>query len=428
MEESAPTLNLADVRRIIEPLYEGQKLFTGESVMAHAEGVVDILRGIRDDDDLLAAAYLFCVWNQLKNPKEWLAKHFGKQVCELVANLKVVIDVSEKARSREGEARISQQPDAVRRLLLALCTDLRVVLLRLASRLQTLRYFAATKAPGAKEYGAETLALYAPLANRLGIWQMKWELEDLSLRFTEPEVFHTIANNLEETREERVASIQEAVRRIQALLASRGIQASVSGRPKHIYSIWKKMCKKNLKFEQLFDVRAIRIIVDSVEKCYETLSLIQESFEVLSKEFDDYIAKPKPNGYQSLHTVIVGSRGKPLEIQIRTRAMHEFAELGVAAHWRYKEGSKRKAGEHEEDRVAWLRQMLAWKSDVQAAPTPEAAKDEHIYVLTPQGKVLDLPAGSTPIDFAYLLHTELGHRCRGAKVDGVMVPLNTKLQ
>ena len=292
MEESAPTLNLADVRRTIEPLYEGQKLFTGESVMAHAEGVVDILRGIRDDDDLLAAAYLFCVWNQLKNPKEWLTKHFGKQVCELVANLKVVIDVSEKARSREGEARISQQPDAVRRLLLALCTDLRVVLLRLASRLQTLRYFAATKAPGAKEYGAETLALYAPLANRLGIWQMKWELEDLSLRFTEPEVFHTIANNLEETREERVASIQEAVRRIQALLASRGIQASVSGRPKHIYSIWKKMCKKNLKFEQLFDVRAIRIIVDSVEKCYETLSLIQESFEVLSKEFDDYIAKP----------------------------------------------------------------------------------------------------------------------------------------
>lgn len=428
MEDRSSPLNLADVRRIIEPLYEGQKLFTGEPVMAHAEGVVDILRGIRDDEDLLAAAYLFCVWNQLKNPKDWLTQHFGKQVCELVSNLKVVIDVSEKARSREGNARISEQPDAVRRLLLALCTDLRVVLLRLASRLQTLRYFAASKAPGAKEYGEETLALYAPLANRLGIWQMKWELEDLSLRFTNPEVFHQIANSLEESREERVISIQEAVRKIQKLLGTHGIQASVSGRPKHIYSIWKKMCKKHLKFEELFDVRAIRIIVDSVEKCYETLSLIQESFEVLSKEFDDYIAKPKPNGYQSLHTVIVGSRGKPLEIQIRTRAMHEFAELGVAAHWRYKEGSKRKAGEHEEDRVAWLRQMLAWKSDVQTAPTPEEAKDPHIYVLTPQGKVLDLPSGSTPIDFAYLLHTELGHRCRGAKVDGVMVPLNTKLQ
>ena len=428
MAEEPKVINLADVRRMIEPLYEGQVLFTGEPVLAHAEGVVDILRGIRDDDDLLAAAYLFSVWNQLKNPKEWLTKHFGKQVCELVENLKVVIEVSEKARSREGEARISEQPDAVRRLLLALCQDLRVVLLRLASRLQTLRYFAASKAPGAEEYGAETLALYAPLANRLGIWQMKWELEDLSLRFTEPKIFHSIANALEETREERVASIQDAVRRIQKLLALHGIQASVSGRPKHIYSIWKKMVKKNLKFEELFVVGAVRFIVDSVEKCYETLSLIQESSEVLSKEFDDYIAKPKPNGYQSLHTVILGARGKPLEIQIRTRAMHDFAELGVAAHWRYKEGSKRKAGEHEEDRVAWLRQMLAWKSDIQHSPTPEAAKDQNIYVLTPQGKVLDLVAGSTPIDFAYHLHTELGHRCRGAKVDGVMVPLNTQLQ
>ena len=428
MEESNPPLSLADVRRIIEPLYEGQVLFTGEPVMSHAEGVVDILRGIRDDDDLLAAGYLFFVWDQLKNPKEWLTKHFGRHVCELVTNLKVVLDVSEKARSREGEAKISEQPEAVRRLLLALCQDLRVVLLRLASRLQTLRYFAATKAPGAEEYGDETLALYSPLANRLGIWQMKWELEDLSLRFTKPKEFAQIAVALEETREERVASIQEAVKRIQKLLVKNGIQASVSGRPKHIYSIWKKMCKKNLKFEQLYDVRAVRIIVDSVEKCYETLSLIQENSEVLSKEFDDYIAKPKPNGYQSLHTVVVGSQGKPLEIQIRTRAMHEFAELGVAAHWRYKEGSKRKAGENEEDRVAWLRQMLAWKSDVQQTPTPDKLKDEHIYVLTPQGKVLDLIAGSTPIDFAYHLHTELGHRCRGAKVDGVMVPLNTKLQ
>ncbi len=428
MSEEVSSLSLSEVRRIIEPLYEGQTLFTGESVMAHAEGVVDILRGIRDDDDLLATGYLFFVWNQLKNPKEWLTQHFGVHVCELVCNLKVVMDVSVKARTRQGEARISEQPDAVRRLLLALCQDLRVVLLRLASRLQTLRYFAASKAPGAREYGAETLALYAPLANRLGIWQMKWELEDLSLRFTEPEAFQKIANALEETREERVASIQEAVKRIKDLLAEHKIQASVSGRPKHIYSIWKKMCKKNLRFDQLYDVRAVRIIVDSVEKCYETLSLIQQSSEVLSKEFDDYIAKPKPNGYQSLHTVILGSQGRPLEIQIRTREMHEFAELGVAAHWRYKEGSKRKAGENEEDRVAWLRQMLAWKSDVQSSPTPDKFKDEHIYVLTPQGKVLDLVAGSTPIDFAYLLHTELGHRCRGAKVNGAMVPLNTKLQ
>ncbi len=427
MNEEKSTLNLAEVRRVVEPLYEGRKLFTGEPVMAHADGVVNILRSIRDDEDLLATGYLFYAWGQLKNPKDWLTEHFGKSVCELVTNLKIVMDVSEKARSRQGAARIDAQPDAVRRLLLAMCQDLRVVLLRLASRLQTLRYFAATNAPGAKDYGAETLALYSPLANRLGIWQMKWELEDLSLRFTEPEAFEQIVAALEESREERVASVQVAVKQIKELLSSHGIEASVSGRPKHIYSIWKKMCQKHLTFAQLYDVRAVRIIVDTVEKCYETLSLIQENSEVLSKEFDDYIAKPKPNGYQSLHTVILSVHNKPLEIQIRTKEMHKFAELGVAAHWRYKEGSKSKAGEHEEDRVAWLRQMLAWQSDVQK-PTPEAIRDEHIYVLTPQGKVLDLPVGSTPIDFAYLLHTQIGHRCRGAKINGVMVPLNTKLQ
>jgi GTP pyrophosphokinase len=428
MAGETPDLNLSEVRRLIEPFYEGQTLHTGESVMAHAEGVVDILRGIRDDKDLLAVAYLYYVWGQLKNPKEWLTSHVGAEVTELLANLKQVMEVSEKARSREGAARISEQPDAIRRLLLALCTDLRVVLLRLASRLQTLRYFAATHSEGeaAREYGAETLALYAPLANRLGIWQIKWELEDLSLRFTNPEAYHEISAALEETREERIESIQEAVKSIQDLLAAHGIHASVSGRPKHIYSIWRKMQKKHLRFDQLYDVRAVRIIVDTLEKCYEVLSLIQESGTVLSKEYDDYIAKPKPNGYQSLHTVLVGKRGKPLEIQIRTRAMHDFAELGVAAHWRYKEGGKSKeAG--EEDRVAWLRQMLAWKSDVQQ-PTPEKLRDTHIYVLTPQGKILELPDGATPIDFAYQLHTELGHRCRGAKVDGAMVPLNTQLK
>ena len=427
MTQESSELSLSEVRRLIEPFYDGQTLHTGESVMAHAEGVVDILRGVRDDKDLLAVAYLYCIWGQLKKPREWVVSHFGESIAELLFNLKQVMEVGEKARSRKGDARISEQPDAVRQLLLALCRDLRVVLLRLASRLQTLRYFASTRAEGAKEYGAETLALYAPLANRLGIWQMKWELEDLSLRFTMPEAYSEIATALEETREERVESIQEAVKNIQKLLASHNIQASVSGRPKHIYSIWKKMQKKRLRFDQLYDVKAVRIIVDTVEKCYETLSLIQESSEVLSKEYDDYIAKPKPNGYQSLHTVIVGSKGKPLEVQIRTRAMHEFAELGVAAHWRYKEGSKSKAGSHEEDRVAWLRQMLAWKSDVQK-PTPDNLKDEHVYVLTPQGKVLDLPQGGTPIDFAYQLHTELGHRCRGARVNGAMVPLNTKLE
>jgi GTP diphosphokinase len=285
------------------------------------------------------------------------------------------------------------------------------------------------------------------LANRLGIWQIKWELEDLSLRFTHPAEYHQIAAELDESREERLEFMALAVKKIQALMISHGIQAEVSGRPKHIYSIWKKMQRKHLRFDQLFDVRAVRIIVETVEQCYEALSIVQEHFTVLSKEYDDYIANPKPNGYQSLHTVITDQLGRPIEIQIRTRAMHEFAELGVAAHWRYKEaGNSNGASIAEEQRVAWLRQLLAWRSDVgggaaeQSAQAPNAeagqkgqpaapaVEDDHVYCLTPQGRIVELPAGATPVDFAYQIHTQLGHRCRGAKVDGMMVPLNTKLK
>ena len=285
------------------------------------------------------------------------------------------------------------------------------------------------------------------MANRLGIWQIKWELEDLSLRFTHPAEYHQIAAELDESREERLEFMALAVKKIQALMISHGIQAEVSGRPKHIYSIWKKMQRKHLRFDQLFDVRAVRIIVDTVEQCYEALSIVQEHFTVLSKEYDDYIANPKPNGYQSLHTVITDQLGRPIEIQIRTRAMHEFAELGVAAHWRYKEaGNSNGASIAEEQRVAWLRQLLAWRSDVgggaaeQSAQAPNAeagqkgqpaapaVEDDHVYCLTPQGRIVELPAGATPVDFAYQIHTQLGHRCRGAKVDGMMVPLNTKLK
>ena len=312
-----------------------------------------------------------------------------------------------------------------------MCQDLRVVLLKLASRLQTLRWFATSGAEGAKEFGAETLAIYAPLANRLGIWQIKWELEDLSLRFTRPEEYREIANELDESREERLEFMQHAVEKVRALLKAHGIEADISGRPKHIYSIWKKMQRKHLRFDQLFDVRALRIIVGTVEQCYEVLSIVQENFTILSKEYDDYIANPKPNGYQSLHTVVTDKAGRPIEIQIRTRAMHEFAELGVAAHWRYKEaGNSNGASIAEEQRVAWLRQLLAWRSDMGSDPHKDAhaVEDDHVYCLTPQGRVVELPAGATPVDFAYLVHTQLGHRCRGARVDGAMVPLNTKLK
>ena len=427
------TVDPAAARSSVEPLYDGRTLSTGESIMAHADGVADILRAIRNDPELISAAYLFSVPTLVQKPDEWIEKSFGQTVAGLVRELGKMNDLSKRARSENKESSAAVQPEALRRMFLAMSQDLRVVLLKLASRLQTLRWFASSKRPGSVEFGAETLAVYAPLANRLGIWQIKWELEDLSLRFTRPDEYHQIASELDESREERLEFMAHAVKKIEDLMSAHGIQAEVSGRPKHIYSIWKKMQRKHLRFDQLFDVRAVRIIVGTVEQCYEALSIVQEHFTVLSKEYDDYIANPKPNGYQSLHTVITDKQGRPIEIQIRTRAMHEFAELGVAAHWRYKEaGNSNGASEAEEQRVAWLRQLLAWRSDVGGGAAPEGAApkvaDDHVYCLTPQGRIVELPAGATPVDFAYQVHTQLGHRCRGAKVDGAMVPLNTKLK
>lgn len=418
-------------RSMIEPLYRELMLSTGESALAHADGVASILRGVRDDPELIAAAYLFCVPRVIQNSGEWIEKSFGATVAGLVAELGKLNDLSTKTRSESKEANATMQPEALRRMFLAMCQDLRVVLLKLASRLQTLRWFASSHSEGAEQFGSETLAVYAPLANRLGIWQIKWELEDLSLRFTRPAEYHAIARELDESREERLEFMQMAVQRIRSLLSNHHIRAEVSGRPKHIYSIWKKMRRKHLRFDQLFDVRALRIIVDTVEQCYEVLSIVQENFQTISKEYDDYIAKPKPNGYQSLHTVVTDAAGRPIEIQIRTRAMHEFAELGVAAHWRYKEaGNSNGVSSAEEQRVAWLRQLLAWRSDVGQAPDAanQAVEDDHVYCLTPQGRVVELPTGATPVDFAYMVHTQLGHRMKGAKVDGQMVPLNTKLK
>ena len=428
--QSRPAADPGLARSLVEPIYSGQALGTGEPVLSHADGVAGILRGIRNDPELICAAYLFNVPKYVANSADWITKSFGEAVAGLVAEHGKMNDISKRARTDSGEASAAVQPEALRRMFLAMCQDLRVVLLKLASRLQTLRWFAASRAEGAVEFGAETLAIYAPLANRLGIWQIKWELEDLSLRFTRPDEYRAIAEELDESREERLDFMKHAVEKVRRLLAEHSIEAEVSGRPKHIYSIWKKMQRKHLRFDQLFDVRAVRIIVGTVEQCYEVLSIVQENFNVLSKEYDDYIANPKPNGYQSLHTVVTDSAGRAIEVQIRTRAMHEFAELGVAAHWRYKEaGNSNGVSEAEEQRVAWLRQLLAWRTDMGADPRADAhaVEDDHVYCLTPQGRVVELPVGATPVDFAYMVHTQLGHRCRGAKVDGAMVPLNTRL-
>ncbi|MCA3218141.1 MAG: bifunctional (p)ppGpp synthetase/guanosine-3',5'-bis(diphosphate) 3'-pyrophosphohydrolase [Burkholderiales bacterium] len=436
-----PLVDAAAARAVVAPLYVERRLATGEPYSEHADGIAAIVRPLRDEPDLIAAGYLFAAHDVLRDADDWIRGRFGGNVAQLVSDLRQLMRLSERTRARgEPQVDAEQQTESLRKMLLAMCNDLRVVLLRLASRLQSLRWFAASKQegePGLRERLArETLELYAPLANRLGIWQLKWELEDLAFRFLEPETYKRVARLLDEKRVEREGFIEEAQAELQALLASAGLRGEVNGRPKHIYSIWHKMQLKGLDFDQLFDVRALRVIVDEVAQCYQVLSLVHERFTPIGAEYDDYIAKPKANGYQSLHTVVRDGRGRPLEIQIRTRLMHELAELGLAAHWRYKEGGApgSKGAAADDERVAWLRQLLAWRDDVSgaaprgAASGSAAVEDVRIYVLTPQARVVELPAGATPIDFAYHVHTELGHRCRGARVDGAMAPLQTQLR
>ncbi len=438
----------AAARALVASLYVDKRLRTGEPFLDHADGLVSIVQPLRDDADLLAAGYLFGAHDVLRDADDWLRARFGATVTALVGDLRQLMRLSERTRAR-GEAE-EGQAEALRRMLLAMCNDLRVVLLRLASRLQTLRFFAANKhsefEPGLREKLArETLEIYAPLANRLGIWQLKWELEDLGFRFLDPDTYKRIAKLLDEKRAEREGWIAQTQAVLREAFAAAGLRAEVTGRPKHIYSIWSKMQAKQLAFDELFDVRGLRVIVDEVAQCYQALSIVHERFAPIASEYDDYIARPKPNGYQSLHTVVLDSGGRPLEIQIRTRQMHALAELGVAAHWRYKERAESKgkaaAASADAERVAWLRQLLAWRQEVGQdggqggrqreasgdATPPGTRADDRIYVLTPQARVVELPAGATPIDFAYHLHTELGHRCRGARVNGAMVPLSTRL-
>jgi len=324
----------------------------------------------------------------------------------------------------------------VRKMLLAFSRDLRVIMLRLASRLQTLRYFAATKLPVQPAVAREALQVFAPLANRLGIWQVKWEIEDLSFRFLEPETYKLIARLLDEKRVEREGHIEQLRSQLERELQAEGVRATVQGRPKNIYSIVKKMRGKSLDFAQVFDILALRVVVPDVKDCYAALAWVHSHFLPIDEEFDDYIARPKPNGYQSLHTVVRevvdGKPGKPIEIQIRTEEMHDHAEHGVAAHWAYKEAGHKgyagvwASGEYDA-KIAVLRQLLAWERDLSGGSQGQGLFDDRIYVLTPDAAIVELPQGATPVDFAYTVHTTLGHRCRGARVDGAMVPLNTPL-
>ena len=435
--EVAPlALDLERTLALVEPLYQDKALATGEPFLAHARGTAQIVAPLRGDADLLCAAALFGVHDVLREPAQWLQARFGAGVAQLVTDLRQLMKLSELTRAqREPDSKrhgADDQAEALRRMLLAMANDLRVVLLRLASRLQTLRYYAASKQPSPEPIARETMRLYAPLANRLGIWQLKWELEDLSFRFLEPETYKDVAHLLDEKRIERQGFIEHAIKRVRTILDDAGVSADVVGRPKHIYSIVNKMRTKRLAFDQVQDVRGLRVIVGDVSDCYQALASIHQTWSAVAGEYDDYIARPKPNGYQSLHTVVTDEHGRPVEIQIRTRQMHESAELGLAAHWRYKEDPKHggKGGGQDADaqRIAWLRQLLAWRDEVETAPIGTVARDARIYVLTPQARVIELPAGGTPVDFAFHIHSEVGYRCRGARVDGVIVPLNTPLK
>ena len=438
---------VADARAFAAPLLVGERLSSGAGALAHADAVAAILRAVGAAPPLCAAAYLVYAADHLGKPADVIEKAFGASQAGLVAHTRQLMQIQRAAlAARVGDADRSRQTERVRKMLLAFSRDLRVVLLRLASRLATLRHHAASKTPCPAELADETLQVFAPLASRLGIWQIKWELEDLAFRFLDPASYRAVAALLDERRQAREAQVEDLRLRLGQDLAAQGLAAEVQGRPKHIYSIWKKMRGKGLAFDAVLDVRALRVIVADIATCYAVLGRVHERYRAVPGELDDYIANPKPNGYQSLHTVVVDADGRHVEIQIRTRAMHEHAEHGISAHWVYKEAGARAPASAPADvdfaariaaaRLVVLRQLLAWERDLSAAgpPTADAQPganaavfDDRIYVFTPQAAVVELTAGATPIDFAYAVHTELGHRCRGAKVDGLMVPLNTRL-
>jgi GTP pyrophosphokinase len=407
-------------------------LLFGEDLHAHAMGVKEILLSLKlDEASCLAAEHLDSTLS-----KESLEKQLGQEVAQLIMGYRALkaaqLKIARQSSNQLGQS-AQAQVEVLRKMLLAFAHDLRVVLLHLASVVQTLRWVTSQRIETQTSWAQDILDVDAALANRLGIWQLKWEMEDLAFRCLAPDTYKQIASLLDSKRVEREAFIADVMNRLQAELNQAGIKGEVQGRPKHIYSIWKKMQGKSIDFAQLYDVRAFRIMVDDVKDCYAALGIVHHIWQPIPKEFDDYIARPKPNGYQSLHTVVMDADNISFEVQVRTHEMHKQAEYGVAAHWRYKEAGKQgyagtvSAKEEYDRRIAWARQLIAWKEDAWDQLKGQEL-DDQIYVLTPLGQVVPLQQGATPIDFAYSVHTDLGHRCRGSRVDGAMVPLDTRLK
>ncbi len=474
------------------PLYAGQVELTGAPLLQHALGAADILAGMNMDHETITAAILHAVPEYLDDWQEKIEQGFGtnvKMLVEGISRMEQIQQFSEMPdQEKKNKGETTQQIESLRKMLLAMVEDIRVVLIKLAERTQTLRHLSGASPEQQKLIAQQSRSLFAPLANRLGVWQLKWELEDLSVRYLDPELYRKVAKLLDERRVDREQYISAVVSKLKQVLGQAGIAAEVTGRPKHIYSIINKMKRKHLDFSELYDVRAIRILVggmtrrdevsdettshstrpsknagqvagygagmppsastrnlqlpgnlaeadddkvDGIRACYTALGLVHELWPPIESEFDDYIAHPKSNNYRSLHTAVIGPRGLALEVQIRTREMHRHSELGVAAHWRYKEGVK--SDTRFDEKIAWLRQILEWKEELaDKGDLQEQFKNElfhdQVYVFTPLGKVIAMPKGATPVEFAYMLHTDLGHRTRGAKVDGGIVPLNYKLQ
>ena len=416
----------------------------GDAVAARGEAAAVLMERLRMGDDCVAAARLIGLPADA-DTEQAVQQQFGAEIGQLFVGVHRMATMQGLQRGAGTAASMvpptaaqqAQQTEALRKMLLAMVDDVRVVLLKLAERLVSLRSAAlsteARRNESAQAEAREVLEVFAPLANRLGVWQLKWELEDLSLRLLEPHQYHSIARYLDETRIEREAYIDTTKALLRDALAAAGIDCEISGRSKHIYSIYEKLKRKHCSIEELYDIRAVRVMVDEVKDCYAALGIVHSMFQPVPGEFDDYIAKPKANNYRSLHTSVIGPQQRALEVQIRTREMHQASEYGVAAHWNYKEGGNAARDTGFASKLASLRQVLSWGKDVSSpgeflAGFKSSLFEETIFVLTPQGKIIDLPKDATPIEFAYAGHSGLGHRCRGAKVDGVMVPLNTPLK
>jgi len=428
--ETTPDSTARGSRELADALVRLAQSATDERAVASGRAIVDIVAELTDDEEILRGAMLFALLEAHALPTERAEALVGPAATRIATELQRLGSLNIAAPASGAPSLSGNQSEGLRKMLLAIVTDPRLVLIKLAAQLHKLRESKDAPEAERQRLAYETRQVYAPLANRLGVWQLKWQLEDWSFRYLEPDNYKRVAGWLASKRGDRERYIEEVIATLRVELKKAQIEGDIAGRPKHIYSIWRKSQRKGLQFDQVFDVRAVRVLVASIADCYAALGVVHGLWPYIPGEFDDYIATPKDNAYRSLHTAVIGPGKLPLEIQIRTREMHEHAELGVAAHWRYKEGGR--ANPAYEQKIVWLRQLLEpgerqeSDGDFLERVRSEVFEDR-VYALSPRGEVIELQRGSTPLDFAYHVHTDLGHRCRGAKVNGRMVPLNTVL-